>query len=334
MKILVLFVFIILILFVAIIFLLIKIFKLKQLYQISQRDVKQSIKTLQQVRYGQLDSRVTGLFDNEFQDSINRLVETIGDRENMIKEYQLNLSEKNESLEKMILVEKESQQFKEDFIATLTHDLKVPIIAELNTLDFLIEGRFGELNDKQREALHLMKNSNKELIELAELLLETYKVQQSSIVLKKKKTDINSYVSDVVEEMKPIAQNSSQELLYKPLGFELELNIDRFQVKRVLKNLILNALSFSHQYSPVNLELSVNNDFLEIKVTNVGQGISKEDLLLIFNKYYSNVKKIRKMSTGLGLYLSNQIVKAHAGDISVDSIENETTTFTVCLPID
>ena len=104
----------------------------------------------------------------------------------MIKEYQSVLSKKNLSLEQILQQEKQLQIFKEEFAATLTHDMKVPVIAELNSLNYLLEGRFGNLNEKQIQVLNLMKTSNQELKDLIENMLETYKLEQKTIVLNKK----------------------------------------------------------------------------------------------------------------------------------------------------
>lgn len=320
-------------LFITSVILFIEVLKSKLKYKKLKIDTKTLIRTLEGVRYGKLNLRAE-LSNKKLEWSVNRLIETLEDREIMINEYQKNLSEKNVSLEKMIFNEKESQKFKEDFIATLTHDMKTPVIAELNTLDFLLEGRFGELNEKQRQAIELMKNSNKELIELAEILLETYKMQQSELILNKQKTDIDKLLSDIVGEMLPIAQNSNIKIIINKKFKNLEAHIDAFQIKRVLKNLISNAISFSPSSSEILLESQKDTSYLKIAVTNHGQGISEEDLALIFKKYYSGVKKFRKIGTGLGLYLSNQIIKAHNGCIRVNSIKNDKTTFEIEIPID
>ena len=86
---------------------------------------------------------------------------------------------------KDVTTQREIETLKEDFVATLTHDLKVPIVAEANILNFLIDGKFGEINDKQRVALLNMKSSNEELIDLVQIVLETYKVKETGIPLLK-----------------------------------------------------------------------------------------------------------------------------------------------------
>ena len=251
----------------------------------------------------------------------------------MIKEYQSTLSKKNLSLEEIIKQEKQLQLFKEEFAATLTHDMKVPVIAELNSLNYLIDGRFGMLNDKQLEILRLMKASNQELKELIENMLETYRLEQKKIKLEKSKNYLNPFINSIVDEMGQIAIESEHKIsvdLSQTENFELEFDV--FQLKRVIKNLIQNALSFSPNSSEIIICSELYNEKIKLLFTNKGSGISADDLDLIFQKYYCGHSKFRKAGTGLGLYLSQQIVLAHNGKIEVDSSKEEETTFILTLP--
>ncbi|MBR6163141.1 HAMP domain-containing histidine kinase [bacterium] len=313
--------------------LIFKLFNLKKKYSKVQSDITKLIYVMTKMRYGHLDTRLEHLSDSKLENTANRLIETINDREEMIKEYQTILSDKNEKLEEMYKIEKEQQEFKDDFVATLSHDMKVPVIAELNTLNFLLEGRFGELNDKQKEVLNLMKNSNRDLIELIQTLLDVYKLQENEIILKKEPVKINTLISETIEELTPIAFNNQN-------GFEVnieetenkEIEIDVFNIKRVIKNLLANAISFSPNGEKININTSLKSDGLYINVSNYGHTISEEDLSLIFNKFYCGNSKFRRLGTGLGLYLSNKIVQAHLGSITVSSEDNK-TTFSIKLPV-
>lgn len=318
----------------TLIMLLFKFFSLKKKYQKNQSDITKLIYVLTKLRYGHLDAKLQNIYDKNLESVTNRLIETINDREEMIKEYQAILCDKNEKLEKMYQVEKEQQEFKDDFVAALTHDMKVPVIAELNTLNFLLEERFGTLNDKQKEVLNLMKNSNQDLIELAQTLLDVHKLQENEIILNRETTQINPLISETISEVTPIALNNQNhfELNLKQTE-NLELNIDRFNIKRVIKNLLANAISFSPLGAPIEIMTEAEDKEIRISVSNNGHSISKEDLSLIFNKYYSGNSKFRRLGTGLGLYLSNQIILAHKGKITVNSKEN-LTTFTVSIPKD
>ena len=296
------------------IYLFVKYRKIKKIHFRNLRLLRSLTKTINSVRYGNLYERVNDeiseIFPNLAQ-SVNSMIESIVDREDMIKEYQNDLSKK-------INVLKEIEKLKEDFVATLTHDLKVPILAEKNMLNFLLDKRFGELNEKQTEALLHLKNSNKELVELVEIILETYKLNETKIELNHEETNVNSLIEETIEEMRPIADTDAIQIKYWT-EFDRKIKLDKFYMKRVLKNLILNAISFSNPSSVVDVALCNDNKNIYIKITNYGKGIKKEELKHVFDKYYTTAKKFRKVGTGLGLYLSNKIIQAHKGRIFIES---------------
>ena len=211
--------------------------------------------------------------------------------------------------------------------------MKVPVVAELNSLNFLLEGRFGELNEKQKEALNLMLSSNQELKELIENMLETYKLSDKNLTINKIKNIFNSLLEDIIAEMTPIALKNTNLInanLASTQGIYAEYDI--FQMKRVFKNIIQNAISNSHSNDPILITTDIKENNIEINITNKGVGISQNDLELIFNKYYCGHSKFRKAGTGLGLYISQQIMLAHNGCIKITSSTPENTTFTVILP--
>lgn len=306
---------------------------IKTNYNKVTQDINKISIAIKRIRYGDINIRLQNLYNQELESFINRLFETIYDREMMIKEYQATLSKKNLSLEEIIKKEKQLQLFKEEFAATLTHDMKVPVIAELNSLNYLLEGRFGALNNKQLEILKLMKASNQELKELIENMLETYRLEQKKIKLEKSKNYLNPFINSIVEEMGQIAIETDHKISVDISQTEnIELEFDVFQLKRVIKNLIQNALSFSPNSSEIIIRSELYNEKIKLLFTNKGSGISADDLDLIFQKYYCGHSKFRKAGTGLGLYLSQQIVLAHNGKIEVDSSKEEETTFILTLP--
>ena len=382
--------------------------------------------TVNSVRYGNLSTKIDEIEHPSYQnltDSINRMVETLNDREKMIVEYQNELMRQNKLLESVInslsdgiliindkhqilrvtpqvgewfgikgqdiigknifefiqisddtpiektknidvfikhtptnnfvmnsiklsldddkkryvvLIkdvtnEREIETLKEDFVATLTHDLKVPIVAEANILNFLIEGKFGDVTEKQRVALMNMKNSNQELVELVQIILDTYKIKEKGVKLVKENIMLNKFIEDIVNETQPIANNSGITIFFEP-EHDIKISADPLQLERVIKNLISNAISHSNTKNRIDIKTGEIHDFITISVIDYGQGIPQKELKLIFNKYYSAAKKFRKIGTGLGLYLSQQIVKSHGGEIVVNSEENVQTEFCVKLP--
>ena len=233
---------------------------------------------------------------------------------------------------KDVTKEREIETLKEDFVATLTHDLKVPIVAESNIINFLLNGTFGEITEKQKVALLNMKNSNQELVELVQIILETYKIKETGIKLLKENIMLNKFISDIVESTQPIANNSGITIYFNSQR-DIKVTADPLQLERVVKNLISNAISHSNTKDRIDITTGEIPGFITISIIDYGQGIPAEEIKLIFNKYYSAAKKFRKIGSGLGLYLSQQIIKSHGGEITVESEENVRTEFCIKLPM-
>ena len=295
---------------------------------------KRIMNYISSIRYGNITEKIdeSNLLGTKkiLAQSINRMSETLVDRENMIREYEKVMLEKNKSLEQLIKQEQDMHSLRKDFIATLGHDLKVPILAADNTLEFLLDGTFGELNSKQFEVLKKMKNSNSDLIILVENILATYKSDEQNIVLQKSMINLKSLIIDAVQELTELAQRENINI--ETALDDVDISVDPFQMKRVIKNLLHNAISYSLKNSSVQIILSKQDKYAIIEVVDFGVGIEEKDIAHIFEKYYSCAKKFRKVGTGLGLYLSNQIVKTHEGTIEVNSTPNEKTVFTIKLP--
>ena len=232
---------------------------------------------------------------------------------------------------KNISNQKEIETLKEDFIATLTHDLKVPIVAESNMLDLLLTEKFGTISDRQKEALEYMKSSNKELIDLVQTVLETYKIKSTGISLYKESFNLSEFLKNIIVEMQPIASHTSNNLKLD-MEEHICINADSLHLKRVLKNLINNAISYGSNGTDIDIKACTSNSEIIITVKDYGKGIPPEDIKKIFQKYYSTAKKFRKTGTGLGLFLAQEIVKAHDGTLNVTSELDNYTEFCIKLP--
>lgn len=306
------------------------IFLLK--YKKIKNDITKIYLAINRIRYGNIHIRVNNLSNKTLENAVNRLFETISDREIMIREYQNTLSKENLSLEAIIKNEKEMLKVKEDFTATLTHDMKVPVIAELNSIEYLLSGRFGALNEKQIEVLRLMKSSENELKELIENMLEIYKLENKNIKLNCQYFNLNNFLKDAISQMQPIISEKNIEISFiNSSDCDIELNFDLFQLKRVIKNLLQNAASYSQNGSEITIKTEISDVCAKIFVINKGIGISQNDLELIFQKYYTGNSKYRKSGAGLGLYISRIIMLAHNGNLEVDNSKEGYTTFIVTL---
>ena len=274
-------------------------------------------------RWGNLQIRIENgpnTITEEISKSLNSFIESVLDRDKMILEY----------VEK----EKENNNIKEDFIAMLTHDLKVPIIAQDNTLDLLLEGKFKELNPEQKDAIRNIKISNLDLRHLVESLLDSHKFEKKGFV-PKIQDDINlrKFIDDTISQTNSIASLHNKIIrLYDRCEPDYKISTDIFLLKRVLQNLLLNAISYGINSQYIDITLENNDTQCIISVRDYGLGISKENIDKIFNKYYSAAELYSKASMGLGLYLSNKIIETLGGKIRVSSEENKGAEFSIILP--
>ena len=273
-------------------------------------------------RWGNLQTKARrgpSILSEEISKNLNSLLESILDRDKMIQEY----------VEK----EKENNNIKEDFIAMLTHDLKVPIIAQDNTLDLLLDEKFGQLSEEQKNAIKNIKISNSDLRHLVESLLDSHKFEKKGFVPKiQDNVNLREFIDDIIAQANSIASLHDKIIrLYDHLEPGYKISTDIFLLRRVIQNLILNAISYGVNSDYIDITIENNDTQYIVRVRDYGLGISKENMDKIFNKYYSAAELYSKASMGLGLYLSNKIINALGGSIQVASEENKGAEFSVIM---
>lgn len=228
--------------------------------------------------------------------------------------------------------QKETERLRDDFIATLTHDMRTPLLAAIQTLKFFLEGAIGELDEKQRVLLSTMLQSNEDLLGLVNALLEVYRFESGKLTLCTTNFPIKDLIEQTYSELKPLAEK-------KDLKFEVDyqmddnvyITADRGEIKRVITNLCGNALNYTNKGGEIKvLAKAQNGDFI-FSVTDNGNGIPQSDIPHLFKRFSQGTAKKRSTGTGLGLYLSRQIIEAHGGKIWVDSKINKGSEFSFLL---
>lgn len=228
---------------------------------------------------------------------------------------------------------KEINTMREDFVAALSHDLRVPILAEANTLKFFLKERFGPLAEKQIVAIENMLESNDEMLRLVTNLLDSYKFDAGEFELLKEPSNIKKLAQDCISELSPLAEKNNQSINNLISPDIPNLYLDKNEIKRVIKNLLNNAIAYTEKNGNITIDAEYNNDQVIIKVNDNGKGIQESELQNIFQRFYSKAKKFRKIGTGLGLYISKKIVEKHNGRIWVESRFGEGSTFYFSLPV-
>lgn len=297
--------------------------KLLENYVSLNKFLKNLLSAVASARWGNLKVRLNcddTKLTSDVSKALNGLFESVQDRDTMILEY----------VEK----EKENNSIVEDFVAMLTHDLKVPIIAQDNTLDLLLDGKFGELNENQKYAIKNIKISNLDLKHLVESLLDSHSFKKKGFKLKYENFNLRKFVDGIISQISNVAALHGKTIrLFDYLEPDLKVVVDKLLLKRIILNFVLNAISYGANSEYIDVILKNSKKDFSIGIKDYGNGISKEDMDKIFNKYYSAAQVYSKVSTGLGLYLSNKIAAALSGKIEAESSPNNGATFTIVLPL-
>ncbi|MFN6570587.1 hybrid sensor histidine kinase/response regulator [Dendronalium sp. ChiSLP03b] len=226
---------------------------------------------------------------------------------------------------------------REDFVSRFTHDLRTPLVAANRVLKLMGEGMFCAVTPELIEIVNTMVGSNTDLLAMVNTLLEVYRHEAGCKYLNVSPCNIQELVNEVIQQLKPLAEEKGLNLkfgLAENINSEQEINItimgDRVELRRVLTNIIGNAIKFTEKgYIDVRLNLSEKNVLIEIEDT--GSGISQQDQALLFERFRPG--KHQGSGSGLGLYLSRYIIEAHQGSIAVKSEPGYGSIFTINLPI-
>ena len=231
-----------------------------------------------------------------------------------------------------ITEQKEADKLRDDFIATLTHDLRTPLLAAIQALKFLSDGSLGEINEKQSQVISTMIKSNEDLLGLVNALLVVYKYDASEQELCKTEFCFKSLVDQTYEELKPLADTKKIEFnVDYEIAEETKIYADRGEIRRVICNLCGNAINYTNNGGKVTVTVKSQHKDLLFTVQDNGNGIPQEDIPQLFNRFSQGTSKKRSTGTGLGLYLSRQIVEAHGGKIWLESKVNKGSEFSFLL---
>ncbi|MBQ7287187.1 MAG: response regulator [Candidatus Gastranaerophilales bacterium] len=223
--------------------------------------------------------------------------------------------------------QKETERLRDDFIATLTHDLRTPLLASISGLDFVLDKSLGEVNEKQNNLFNAMKKSSEDMLGLVNALLEVYRYEAGKTYLCKTKFDIFKLINESAQELEPLAQKANIEIKINKNDDEIFINADKNEIRRVITNLIGNAIKHSQDSSEIIINIIKKDKDLTVDVIDNGIGLSSEDCSKLFNRFSQGTNQKRSSSTGLGLYLSRQIIEAHNGKIYVESELNKGSKF-------
>ncbi len=226
---------------------------------------------------------------------------------------------------------REIDRIKSEFIATASHELRTPLTSVQMGVHLLLEGALGDLNDNQNEVLQACRQDCERLDKLMRDLLDLSRIEAGESQPQFAPVRVHELIDTVIEELRPQVEAKGLELrLDAPVDLP-RVMVDRMQVERVISNLVINALRHTKQ-GEITVSAEQRDNHIAVSVRDTGSGIPTEYLPHIFDKFVQ-VPDAPTGGAGLGLTISKSLVKAHGGQISVQSQVGRGTIFTITLPL-
>lgn len=223
---------------------------------------------------------------------------------------------------------------REDFVSRLAHDLRTPLVAADRMLNLLHQGTFGAVPPGMDEALQTMLCSNQNLLKMVNQLLEVYRYEAGRKTLAFSPIILPDMLAEIVAELAPLAMEKKLDLkLNLPDNQDDEVKVlgDALELHRVFTNLIGNGIKFTDTgFVEIRFHTTANH-YLTVEIKDTGPGISTQDQAILFERFRTG--NHTRAGSGLGLYLSRQIVEAHKGTLELQSQVGAGSLFIVRLPV-
>lgn len=250
------------------------------------------------------------------------------------KRYKIRLAELQ--VEESRKQKEELDDLKFRFFTNISHEFRTPLTLIMTPLSTLIR---KEKDERDRQSLNSIYRNAEDMLELINQLLDFRKLEMSGEKLKLSFDDIIRFSEYIFATFKEIAEDKS-------VGFTFENDIDQVfmwfdkeKIRKILNNLYSNAFKFTkeggHISTEIRMEEHSGRQYIKVSIIDTGCGIPKEELQIIFERFYQSNNNISKMiGSGIGLHLVREYVEMHDGYITVNSEVNMGSTFSVLIPTD
>ncbi|MCQ2010067.1 MAG: ATP-binding protein [Sporolactobacillus sp.] len=225
--------------------------------------------------------------------------------------------------------ERHNDQMIKSFVANVSHELRTPIAMMQGYSEAIIDD-IAESAQEKKDMAQIILDESKRMGRLVNELLDLAKLETGHFQLVRREISLDEFFQHIIVKFNKIAKDTGIQMkseLSEVNGQSFLLDPDR--VEQVMTNLIDNAVRHTRKGGTVCVAARIENDLLYVFVRDSGVGIAKEDIPFVFERFYKadKARTRGKAGTGLGLAIAKHIVEAHGGEISVNSIKGEGTTF-------
>jgi len=267
----------------------------------------------------------------EYSEQLERKVE---ERTKALAAANKELQTRQEELARANTQLKEMDRLKSEFLATMSHELRTPLNSIIGFTSIILQGIPGEINKEQRKQLSMVYSAARHLLSLINDILDLSRIESGKMEVSMERFKIRGVVSEVAESMSPMISQKDLRLITEIPDETLEIYSDRKKVLQILLNLTNNAVKFT-EIGEVRIECKIEDDNLEVSVSDTGIGIKKENIDMLFDAFrqINGTAQRRYEGAGLGLYLCQKLVTLLGGRIWVESEYGKGSRFTFTLPI-
>jgi len=234
--------------------------------------------------------------------------------------------------------EKMVERIKTEFVSLAAHQLRTPLSAIKWTLRMLLDGDLGEITKEQREFIEKTYQSNERMINLINDLLDVTRIEEGRYLYKPVFSAFENVVQFVVNSYQDETKRKDITLEFKKPRTKLpRITIDVEKIRLAIQNLLDNAVRYTPSGGKITISLESLNEGKEIQLSikDTGVGIPQDQQERVFTKFFraANVMRMETEGSGLGLFITKNIIEAHGGKIWFESKEGEGTTFFLSIPV-
>lgn len=233
------------------------------------------------------------------------------------------------------LAAEQALNVRDQFLSLAAHELKTPLTSLLGNIELFKRraSREQALSERMIQTFQVIEDQTHRLNRMVFSLLDVSRIETGQLTIEWQPVDVCALVRRAVNEIQPML--SERQIQACCLSEPLVIQGDELRLEQVLQNLMQNAAKYSAPTAPIVIEVSQRGPYACVVVRDTGIGIPQRSLSQVFERFYRapNVDQGNISGTGIGLYVVKQIVKLHGGEVTVESIEGEGSTFTVSLPL-
>lgn len=227
-----------------------------------------------------------------------------------------------------------ADEMKNEFVTLAAHQLRTPTSGIKWALKSILDGDDGPLNEKQKETLEKIYSVNDKVINLVHDLLDLAEIEEGKY--------LNNISSNNIGDLIQASLDLNKEFIIKKKLYvqlnkddSIDMIVDKEKMNIVFNNVLDNAIRYTKPGGKIIIDIIKRSKEIEIRIRDTGIGIPSIQENRVFSKFFrgTNVMKIDTEGTGLGLYITKNIIEAHGGRIWFDSKENKGTTFYIVIPV-